>query len=48
VKQLGSGPAIGIHALEGAAMALIALFAADTLRPALAPFWQSLRLLLGF
>jgi hypothetical protein len=47
VKQPGNGPAISSRAIEGAVMALVALFAADTLRPALAPLWQAFRLLFG-
>jgi hypothetical protein len=47
VKQPGSGPPIDARALECAVAAAVALLAADMLRAAFRPFWQTLRLLFG-
>jgi hypothetical protein len=47
VKQPGSGPPIDARALECAVSAAVALLAADMLRAAFRPFWQTLRLLFG-
>jgi hypothetical protein len=47
VKQSGPGFSIAARALECAIIAAVALLAADMIRTALRPFWQTLRLLLG-
>lgn len=48
MKQMGFGTATGVHALECTIAAAVALFAADTIRAALAPIWATLELLFGF
>jgi hypothetical protein len=47
VKEPGPGYAIAARALECAVAAAVALLAADMIRAAFRPFWQTLRLLFG-
>lgn len=47
MKHASGGPAIDTRALECAVAAAAALFAADGVRAALAPFWRVFGLLFG-